>query len=602
MLLGCHAAAPAQRSLSATTLDCAPPSFGSLSLEALADAPSVSTAFASVGASASIDLPALPSDARAFVLRARDAEGTDVAAAVLAGALPYETAPVGGDGAFVGVLQPYGASCHLRPDASHASDGAVAVFPSIDAIGVGASRVGVLLAGGTDATGQSRADAAFVDPRTMTLEIVSGGLLRRRHAPAVLALDGGFVVAGGDESAGQIWSDAERLDPTTTPRAFVRAPIALSEPRTSAAGLVLANGDGLLVGGRGTTGALSTLERIDARTFESSSVGLASLPHARLGARVARLLTGELLVVGGSDASGAPVGELTLLDASASTVLAIHPIDATLDLDVIALPSGPALLATHLPGEPTTSLALVHADGSLTPLSAVTSGTQSLRWIDAPDGAPLLYDGGLRRWSPWAWSVAPMSTLGAMPPVLSITAADPVGVLDGALLGVVPSADGGRPTTLRFDVRGPLAVDSGVLGLGDAAHLVPDFPGASTLDRDGLTLAPAARVSLADATFASFALTMTARAEPLPLVELRGPRGVLLATMGGSSCPWPSTAPGTSLTASRASDGSLRWSTSDASGGCGAPIATSTRVSLHLYGGATGGATRGIAVNRGAAE
>src|SRR5262249_34916311 len=139
-------------------------------------------------------------------------------------------------------------------------------------------------------------------------------------APALVA--GGHDPDSGDGTPYQPLATAEvylpKLGAPGDVGDFEQATIALSEPRTRHAGVVLSTGETLLVGGRGSAGPLRTMEIVDPTTRRAHTAGIALLQVARDKPTALRLSNGEILVAGGLDANGNPVTTLEWFAPDAS--------------------------------------------------------------------------------------------------------------------------------------------------------------------------------------------------------------------------------------------------------------------------------------------
>src|SRR5439155_19293009 len=143
-----------------------------------------------------------------------------------------------------------------------------------------------------------------------------------------------------------------------------------------------APGDALLVGGRGNATALDTLEAIDATTHAARSVDLARLRTPRRAPRAIRLATGNIVVLGGFDASGARAPDIELLSPDATRIVTTIAFSVSASVDALALPSGAFLVARRDGGALDVSLA--HLDGNvgtIEPLASDTGASASPRLV-----------------------------------------------------------------------------------------------------------------------------------------------------------------------------------------------------------------------------
>jgi len=161
------------------------------------------------------------------------------------------------------------------------------VLQSGDAVAIGGTV-------GTAATFESNIEQ--YDPTTMQWTTV--GTL----ANDVTCSEGAFLLPNG-----QILLDgAALLDPTT----WATTPLSNPLPNTSVMLVQLANGDVLGVGGQANGMATVQTERFNASTGQWAAVG--SLHQPRSTGRALLLPSGDVLVVGGSDATGAALATAEL--------------------------------------------------------------------------------------------------------------------------------------------------------------------------------------------------------------------------------------------------------------------------------------------------
>ncbi len=580
-IAACGAKTPGNRPIQGNTLPgCALDEAAKVELTALDDRPLGAGSFAVVSPNATEDLTGFPSDTQLVLARLTRADDTAVGLGVLA-PLP--------DGQLVGPIFRTDRGCQLS----------LAGFPAVSGPAYGRSSRGVLLAGGHDAGGRPRADAIWIDATTAVPTRLKEGLSHVRDRASVLPLDRAFVIAGGVGLDGKIWQDFEPFDPTSVPLHFEHSGLPpLGQPRADAGSIVLANGDGLLVGGFNDGRALDSMERIDAATLESRVVDLAALRSRRRAPIVVRIATGEVLVMGGIGDDGAPVPDVEVFSSDAKSALGVVPLTARLWLDAVALPSGAVLVARGAPGA-ALELSLVRLDG-VESVGILESGGSPPRFVEMSEGAPLLFDGRVRHFAPWTvtWDDAPsnLSTLTASSDVRPFMLS--LGVV------VVPQLADSTLTfaATRTDLRTALAVDE-PLGLGSTSHLVPDRLSGFVPSREGLQFPPNGRVAIADATYAAFTLRLGgAGGRDLPDVELRTPRGLLVARIGIGGCAWPAVSSSVGATELRRdAHGIITLSAGDLTKTC-APLIVDDpleRVSLILVASASGAKVQGITVIRG---
>ena len=411
----------------------------------------------------------------------------------------------------------------------------------------------VLLVGGKTELGQvPRTYVANLGDGTITALPI--GLGTRRLAPTVTRFDKGpdpvfassAVVAGG--------ADPDSNGPLRTAEVYLpgadgaigdiaASKIELNEARAEHGAVVLASGETLLVGGRGATGLLATMEIIDPIASRARTTGLAILEVARKNPTVLRLASGEILVAGGEDAAGVPVPTLEWFapDASRSTKRR-RDLVASKRRMFVPLDTGGAL-AVISPDNPQAtfkSVWVITADGALESGIPVQD-LEEVRLFPAADASPLLFTG--RRWLRWQpWFGAFQQLLDAPEPVLgsggpataSIAAPDP-----GLAIWLEDRPDGSYVRAYRHGSRGPYASVPRPLLVKDEMSLAPDrLPSRDAyrfeLER-GLLLGPGASAFLPDVTFAKVTIELRVTATT-PIVILRDDRGVELE-VGGPFCP-----------------------------------------------------------------
>ncbi len=566
-LVSCSAPSADVRSASAARLpDCPLDNIAALELEALDDAPPRASSFVEVAIDRPGDVPTLPSDVSAFIARGRTREGSIGAL----GLFPVR------DGSAHGPLFRAGTACAMR-----LMNGDRASFPRLLSPTVATSSRFALLAGGRDADGTARSDAIVLDTDAGVATRV--GLRRRRLGAASAIIDARAIVAGGAAGA-ELWEDAEIV---ALDRGEVLAePVRLAEKRADAAAVTLSTGEVLLVGGRGPSGALRTIEAIDPGKPIARTIDLATLSRARRSPTAVRLVTGEIVVMGGTDDASAPVDDIEVFDARASQRLRTLPWRARSSVSAVALPSGAALVISS--DELSSEALLVRSDG-IELLPAIARGG---RLVAATDGAPFLYDGAFRRFDPFAGTFAELTT---PPNLTSDDTIPPFGLAHG-VLGVARVEDDALVIrALRYDVRPPLVVDPGTLGLGSTAHLSPDRMGVAST-REGLEIPPRARVAVTDATYLGLSLRLNASGRDRPSVELRDEHDALLALIGDTgTCAWPA---GDSTTTEivRERDGALLVRVGTSERRCG-PTGTG-RITVTLIAGTAEARVRGVTLTR----
>jgi hypothetical protein len=427
-----------------------------------------------------------------------------------------------------------------------------------------------------------------------------------RARTTVTAFGDGALVAGGvalrmgaTESTAETFSATGGFDS--------QHPILLSEPRSDHGAVVLAGGQTLLVGGVGTDGMtpLASMDRVDPATKTAQEQGLAVLAVARRAPQVLRLASGEILVAGGFDASGALVPTIEWFAADAS-----HATRGARDLvtgatrTVAPLGGGGALAVVAPPAGADASFLdvwVIDADGAFeaaTPLPDVAAPVL----FPGAGGAPVLWTGASSdgssagrwlRWQPWNSTFGALGVLDMAPAnVGAVTASGDPGLamwLDGATSAL---------TMLRFDTRGPYASLDGPLLSTTSADMAPDrlaATGVASFDAaTGLTLGPGASAFVTDRTYADVTVSVAAPTGEPAMLVLRDDLGVELE-VGGVTCPGALAKTGEASSLQVTRSGTLvGWSISTgATGTCPTPLRSGARLSIGVR--APGDATRSVA-------
>lgn len=172
----------------------------------------------------------------------------------------------------------------------------------------------VLIAGGTDNTGNSLSSAEIFDPSTNTFSATGTMNSPRAFHTATLLANGKVLIAGGrfqccsgNESLGSTLQSAEIFDPgsgTFSPAGNMAAPREQHSATMLANGTVLIAG-GLVFSGYSASGFRSSAEIYDpvAGTFS----WVANMTNARYNHTATLLQNGMVLVVGGTNSPSHPV-------------------------------------------------------------------------------------------------------------------------------------------------------------------------------------------------------------------------------------------------------------------------------------------------------
>lgn len=524
-------------------------------------------------------LPELDPAARALVVQASEAVDGSSAPTLWEGVAPV---PPSGD---VDVLVlPALASCALTSPPGIGAGATVAPIAGGRALVVGGT------GNPTPPTFVVRLDTGEIAP-------VGTDLLTPRVGATVTPFGGGGLVAGGldPRPGGQVLATAEVYDPALGGFAQ-QQPIALSEPRAEHGAVQLATGETLLVGGVGGDGrtALGSMEIVDPATGRVRTTGVAQLQFARVAPTVLRLASGEILVAGGVDSSGAAVTQLEWFAPGASAPSKRpQSLVAGSARAFVALEGGGALaVVAPPPGAPAgfPNVWVIDATGALEAAAPVQSPLTHPVLFGGAQGAPVLWTGEFwLRWQPWQAAFAPLAVLDAA----RVGASDATCAPDA---GLALWLDSGSRTlrALRFDTRNAYSTTPQLLLQTDASELAPDRlagPSSATFDSTvgGLVLAPGASAFVTDRTYADLALDVAAPTGQPATVVLRDELGNEVE-VGGPGCP---ATLGAAMHVER-HGASVAWSADgSAPATCPSSVGADARVSVGLRG--TAGTARSVA-------
>ena len=415
----------------------------------------------------------------------------------------------------------------------------------------------LLVAGGRSLGGGQVPNTYVADLTTGITKRLAFGLgLRRANATITTfaapgdprGLSSGLVAGGEDPDTGIPIASAEvyvpRVGADDDVGDFEPDRIDLAEPRSEHGAVTLVSGETLLVGGRGPNGVLRTMQIVDPVSRRARTQGVAILEVARLRPDVIRLATGEIVVSGGVDATGTPVGRIERFSSDASVAS-----KRSLDLAsgspraIVPLDSGGALVVVR-PPVPTPAgfgtVAVISSEGAFDFATSIDPAQLgALRLFPGANGAPVLWTGSRwLRWSGWknAFDDLPDAP-GTGPALAAIASGDP-----GLALWLEDrGAAGLNITGFRFATRTPYDAVPGPLLVAGPEPLVPDrlttTADGARLRFDetlGLLLTANATAFLPDLTFADFDLDVDVTAAAATVV-LRQPSGAELA-VGGASC------------------------------------------------------------------
>jgi hypothetical protein len=467
----------------------------------------------------------------------------------------------------------------------------------IDAV-LGTTGTGqVVVIGGTAPTSVARLDTGAVSAAEPDLRIP-------RNGESVTAFGSGALVAGGldAQAPGEALADAEVYDPSVG--GFDQQnPILLSEARANHGAAVLTTGETLLVGGVGADGTtvLASMEIVSPVTRTVRVQNVASLAYPRVGATVMRLATGDVLVAGGADATGAPVTVMELFSSDVRTELATwqEPV-AGAARAYAALPSGGVLFVVASPGAsagptagPTAGAALqntwlIDPDGTFEAATPVAGTLTHPVLFGGAAGAPAMWTGDRwLRWQPWLGSFGALGSLDDVPAQVSDATVSPD---SGLAMWLDTSNATATLTALRFDTHGAYSTLEGPLLVDDTTNTSPDrlavSPAIAFDPSHGLTLAPGATTIVTDRTYADVAVDLDLPTGATTLVVLRDETG-RESVVGGDTCPLATRAGAASSIHVARTGASVQWSVpSGASGVCPGGVAPSARLSVGLRGAA----------------
>jgi hypothetical protein len=554
------------------------------------------------------DFPTSNRTSESLSLSATDAK-LDFPEATLA--LDASARPEGSDQVFIGhservadgldvLLWPKGSACELfRPG----PDGSYPGKLGGEALGYAASNGLVIVAGSNDATSAAIVGALTFDTHTGESHLVDPRQRAVLSEPRAFAsasdFEGKVLVAGGENpihdasvAGGTVRDSAEVYDPKT--QSFELNLLKLAVPRTHHAAATLNSGETVLIGGRAEdSDASSFVEVVSPGTRVSKLVE--NLYVGRSEPSALRLSDGRILVAGGTDADGRPVGALEWRAADASRLDA--PFDGSVELPprfdraYVALPGGAALAVggcedrSPLPDEDCAVWCVrgcppipdgahqasyeaywITAKGTVSKLDFPSSAAQPVL-LPGSDGQPWLVTVGVNaageadagsslayRFDPWQSVFQSVDLdLGAQrfvgPPRFVATGLDAFVWFGEDALG--PALHGARLGT-----RSAFSSDVALVTLRDSedaqrpAHLVPDQPPAQSLRYDSTrgvlhfetaSSADAAPcVWISDADFADFSAQIAFSSRTPPMLRFGEQRFLAPSAPGvGATCRLP---------------------------------------------------------------
>lgn len=437
------------------------------------------------------------------------------------------------------LLWPSGHECSLSSTVDARSGAAVTAYDDRHVLVTGGAGLPSFVADLSNGSITSLGGSDIIAPRT--------------NATAT-AYPNGVVVVGG-ESGNQIVPTAEFFDAQST--SFSASPVALTFPRTHHGAATLRNGNVVVVGGASASGLYSSLEVVDTAARKELPLGaFASLETARKDPIVLVLTSGEILVAGGKDATGTPLGTIEWFSSDVTQHLATASIDASAHESFVVLPAGGALGVVSPASGPAT-VWLVRPDHTVEQAPSIASvpSNAAVQLFSGADGSPMLWTGtSWFRWSPWTGAFVPFVETES-----ATGGSSAGGPPDDATISTIASPDAGLAlwlddsgflTGLRFDARGPYSTDVKALLSTDTQSIAPDrLPGPSlSFDKaqgnapgTGLSLGAGAQVVVADANYGDFSLDLDTGKLETPILFLRDESGneFTIGVDAGVTCAVP---------------------------------------------------------------
>jgi hypothetical protein len=431
---------------------------------------------------------------------------------------------------------------------------------------------------GTVVTYVARLDTGVVAP-------VGGDLTTPRTDATATAFGDGVLVAGGTLPGEPTVpsGDAEVYDPATDSFRTAK-PITLDQPRARHGAAVLATGETLLVGGVGADAKtpLRSMVVVDPVTHAARPENVAFLKVARIAPTVLVLANGEVLIAGGTDASGAAVPTLEWFSPDASMPFQTVDLVAGVARSYVALEAGGALAVIAPPMNAPKNFQdvwLIGPGHDPEPAAPLGGSLTAPALFGGAGGAPLLWTGDRwLRWQPWAGAFGPVQ-VAAMP----MTNIGPATSSPDPGLAAWLGPDTTTLTLLRFDVHGAYSTLQPALLVADTTSMAPDrLPSPTTLSFDatqGLVMQDGASAFVTDRTYADVTLDLDApTGEPAEIV-LRDERGVELV-VGSTQCPLalPLGVPSTTHVERRGAN--VSWSTGAGTFPCATGVRADARLSI----------------------
>jgi hypothetical protein len=254
---------------------------------------------------------------------------------------------------------------------------------------------------------------------------------------------------------------------------------------------------------------------------------------------VLRLASGEILVAGGKDTNGKPVGLLEILSPDAKKAASINfiarPIAGFAPLD-----AGGALIvvAPETTDPPTfANVWRLTGDGALLALPRWNEPLSDLKVFPSSGGGAIVWTGtDWFRFEPWTETFG--NPLARSPgPALAAPSITPE---FGLPIWLSTEAGALRVNGRRFSIRNQFATEILPLATRDRGPLAPDrspvIAGMSFDPSSGLSLPEGTQVFVADGRYADFVLDVNVVAGNPPVIVLRDASGARYE-IGGADCP-----------------------------------------------------------------
>jgi hypothetical protein len=398
-------------------------------------------------------------------------------------------------------------------------------------------------------------------PPTFVADLTTGAVTKAqpdltppRLGATVTPFGDGALVAGGiSDSSNLPLADAQFYSPSLGGFDRTRT-IALSEPRANHAAAVLADGRTVLVGGSADAGGktlLKALDVIDPTTMSAQEEGFATLVTPRLDPTVVRLASGEILVAGGKDTTGAPVTTMEWISYEAGTNETPSPLEqpwVDRPFTMTALEGGGALVVESRMH----TTWIIGAVGDIKQATGATLGPlPNPVLFGGAGGAPVLWTGTdpttpgrFLRWLPWMAIWGEFVTVdGATPSIQgTIVSPDPV-------LGIWFQAQPPQLVALRFDTRNAYSelMPGGEVDLANdtSPDELPSTISVSFSMDTGIAVTGEATAYVTDRTYEDVTVHVTSSTKPGASVVLHSanPNPVIL--------PDPGRVPGSTLDVKR---------------------------------------------------